>query len=67
MRDSGGRRERESSVLSSLANFSMNEFALRRRLRNHQECRLMLDHAIATGCGGVFLRLTAEQYAKLIA
>ena len=32
-----------------------------------QECRLMLDQAIATGRGGVFLRLTAEQYSKLIA
>ena len=27
--------------------------------------RLMLDQAIATGRGGVFLRLTAEQYARL--
>ena len=32
-----------------------------------QECRLMLDQAIATGRGGVFLSLTAEQYAKLMA
>jgi len=32
---------------------------------NDQESRLMLDQAIATGRGGVFLRLTAEQYEKL--
>lgn len=31
-----------------------------------QESRLMLIQAIATGRGGVFLRLTPEQYAKLI-
>ena len=30
-----------------------------------QECRLMLDQAIVKGRGGVFLNLTAEQYAKL--
>ena len=30
-----------------------------------QESRLMLNQAIATGRGGVFLRLTEEQYAKL--
>ena len=30
-----------------------------------QESRLMLNQAIATGRGGVFLRLTADQYAKL--
>ena len=30
-----------------------------------QECRLMLGQAIATGRGGVFLRLTEEQYIKL--
>jgi hypothetical protein len=30
-----------------------------------QESRLMLDEAIATGRGGVFLNLTAEQYARL--
>ena len=30
-----------------------------------QESRLMLDQAIATGRGGVFLSLTAEQYARL--
>jgi hypothetical protein len=30
-----------------------------------QESRLMLDRAIATGRGGVFLSLTAEQYTKL--
>ena len=30
-----------------------------------QESRLMLDQAIVTGRGGVFLSLTAEQYAKL--
>jgi hypothetical protein len=30
-----------------------------------QESRLMLDQAIATGRGGVFLRLTEEQYVKL--
>ena len=30
-----------------------------------QESRLMLDQAIATGRGGVFLSLTDEQYAKL--
>ena len=30
-----------------------------------QESRLMLDQAIVTGRGGVFLNLTAEQYAKL--
>jgi len=29
------------------------------------ESRLMLDQAIVTGRGGVFLSLTAEQYAKL--
>jgi hypothetical protein len=30
-----------------------------------QENRLMLDQGIEKGRGGVFLRLTAEQYAKL--
>jgi len=30
-----------------------------------QESRQMLDQAIVTGRGGVFLNLTAEQYAKL--
>jgi hypothetical protein len=30
-----------------------------------QESRLMLNQAIATGRGGVFLSLTAEQYSKL--
>ena len=30
-----------------------------------QESRLMLDQAIMKGRGGVFLSLTAEQYAKL--
>jgi len=30
-----------------------------------QKSSLMLDQAIATGRGGVFLNLTAEQYAKL--
>ena len=30
-----------------------------------QESRLMLDQAIATGRGGVFLNLTTEQYDKL--
>ena len=30
-----------------------------------QASRLMLDQAIVTGRGGVFLNLTAEQYAKL--
>ena len=29
------------------------------------ESRLMLDQAIATGRGGVFLNLTREQYARL--
>jgi hypothetical protein len=30
-----------------------------------QESRLMLNQPIVTGRGGVFLNLTAEQYAKL--
>ena len=30
-----------------------------------QECRLMLDQAIVTGRGRVFLNLTAERYTKL--
>ena len=30
-----------------------------------QECRQMLDQAIGIGRGGIFLRLTEEQYAKL--
>ena len=30
-----------------------------------QESRLMLDQAIATGRGGVFLSLTVEQHARL--
>ena len=30
-----------------------------------QESRLMLEQAVATGRGGVFLMLTSEQYAKL--
>jgi hypothetical protein len=30
-----------------------------------QESRLMLNQAIVTGRGGVFLNLAAEQYAKL--
>ena len=30
-----------------------------------QESQLMLNQAIVTGRGGVFLNLTAEQYAKL--
>ena len=30
-----------------------------------RESRLLLDQAIATGRGGVFLSLIAEQYAKL--
>ena len=31
----------------------------------NQESRLMLDQAIATGRGGVFLSLTVEQHARL--
>lgn len=30
-----------------------------------QESRLMLEQAVATGRGGVFLMLTSEQYARL--
>jgi hypothetical protein len=30
-----------------------------------QESRLMLNQAIATGRGGVFLMLTSKQYARL--
>jgi hypothetical protein len=30
-----------------------------------QETRLMLEQGISMGRGGVFLRLTEEQYAKL--
>jgi hypothetical protein len=30
-----------------------------------QDTRLMVNHGIETGRGGVFLNLTAEQYAKL--
>jgi len=30
-----------------------------------QECRQMLDQALAKGRGGIFLSLTEEQYAKL--
>ncbi len=30
-----------------------------------QESKLMLDQAIATGRGGVFLSLTREQYARI--
>jgi hypothetical protein len=30
-----------------------------------QESRLMLKHAIAQGRGGMFLKLTEEQYTKL--
>jgi hypothetical protein len=30
-----------------------------------RESRLMLDQAVAIGWGGIFLRLTAKQYARL--
>jgi hypothetical protein len=30
-----------------------------------QESRLMLEQGISMGRGGIFLRLTEEQYAKL--
>ena len=43
----------------------VNELVERGGARTDQESRLMLNQAIATGRGGVFLSLTAEQYAKL--
>jgi hypothetical protein len=43
----------------------IRELARRGEAWNDSESRQMLEHAIETGRGGVFLRLTPEQYARL--
>jgi hypothetical protein len=43
----------------------IRELARRGEAWGDQESRQMLEHAIETGRGGVFLRLTPDQYARL--
>jgi hypothetical protein len=43
----------------------IRELARRGEAWNDSESRQMLEHAIETGRGGVFLRLTPDQYARL--
>jgi hypothetical protein len=43
----------------------IRELARRGEAWNDSESRQMLDHAIETGRGGVFLRLTPDQYGRL--
>jgi hypothetical protein len=43
----------------------IRELARRGEGWGDSESRQMLEHAIETGRGGVFLRLTPEQYARL--
>ena len=43
----------------------IRELARRGEAWNDSESRQMLEHAIETGRGGCYLRLTPEQYARL--
>ena len=43
----------------------IKELAKRGEAWGDSESRQMLEHAIETGRGGVYLRLTPEQYARL--
>jgi hypothetical protein len=43
----------------------IRELARRGEAWSDSESRQMLDHAIETGRGGVYLRLTPDQYARL--
>jgi hypothetical protein len=43
----------------------IRELARRGEAWNDSESRQMLEHAIETGRGGVYLRLTPDQYARL--
>lgn len=43
----------------------IRELARRGEAMGTSEARQMLEHAIETGRGGVFLKLTPEQHAKL--
>jgi hypothetical protein len=43
----------------------IREMARRGEACGTSEARQMLEHAIETGRGGVYLRLTPEQYARL--
>jgi hypothetical protein len=43
----------------------MRELARRGEAMQTSEARQMLEHAIETGRGGVFLKLTPEQHARL--
>jgi hypothetical protein len=43
----------------------IRELARRGEAWGNSESRQMLEHAIETGRGGCYLRLTAEQYARL--
>jgi hypothetical protein len=43
----------------------IRELARRGEAWGTSEARQMLEHAIKTGRGGIYLRLTPEQYGKL--
>jgi hypothetical protein len=43
----------------------IRELARRREALGTSEARQMLEHAIDTGRGGIYLRLTPEQYGRL--
>jgi hypothetical protein len=43
----------------------IRELAKRGEAWSDSESRQLLEHAIETGRGGVYLRLTADQYARL--
>jgi hypothetical protein len=43
----------------------IRELARRAEAWGDSESRQMLEHAIETGRGGVYLRLTPDQYARL--
>ena len=43
----------------------IRELAKRGEAWGNSESRQMLEHAIETGRGGVYLRLTPDQYARL--
>jgi hypothetical protein len=55
----------ESAGLAFTDPEKIRELARRGEAWGDSESRQMLEHAIETGRGGVYLRLTPEQYAML--
>jgi hypothetical protein len=54
-----------SRKLTFSAPEKIRELARRGEAWRDSESRQMLEHAIETGRGGVYLRLTPEQYGRL--